>query len=151
LDSKQSSCSQAAQSSGLGCGVVNTTATSAAAGGVDQLDQELAAPSRQTQTQHTQEHTVLPQFHSSTNIFESISNHHGVQLKLKTKPRRRRTRDQQQVQEEKDKPGAEPGGEGKLEAAITISKQTQQRTTLSLHNFSHQVEMTISQHHIIRA
>jgi hypothetical protein len=42
---------------------------------------------------------------------------HGVQLKLKTKPRRRRTGDQQQVQEEKDKPGAEPGGEVKLEAS----------------------------------
>jgi hypothetical protein len=33
---------------------------SEAAGGVDQLGQELAAPSRQAQTQHTQEHTVLP-------------------------------------------------------------------------------------------
>jgi hypothetical protein len=37
--------------------------------------------------------------------------------------------DQQQVQEEKDKPGAEPGGEGKLEAS-----HCQQQATVAEHN-----------------
>jgi hypothetical protein len=105
LDSKQSSCSQAAQSSGLGCGVVNTTATSAAAGGVDQLGQELAAPSRQTQTQHTQEHTrthsssTVPQFHQH--------------IRINQQPPWSPTEAQDQAQEEKDKgSAASPGGEG---------------------------------------
>ena len=40
-----------------------------------------------------------------------------------------RTGDQQQVQEEKDKPGAEPGGEGKLEAS-----HCQQQATVAEHN-----------------
>jgi hypothetical protein len=64
-------------------------------------------------------------FHSTTIITETISKHHGVHLKLKSKPRRRRTGDQQQVQEEKDKLGAEPGGEGKLEASHRHQQATE--------------------------
>jgi hypothetical protein len=77
-------------------------------------------------------------FHSTTIIFETISKHHGVHLKLKIKPRRRRTWDQQQVQEEKDKLGAEPGGEGKLEA----SHRHQQATVVENNIITAQLQAT---------
>jgi hypothetical protein len=129
LESKQSSCLQAAQSPWLGCGVVNTTATQWAAGGVDELGQELAAPSRQAQTQHTQEHTVLPQFHPTTWI--TPSKRHGV------------TWSSRSSQEEKVKPTATaPGGagqgvtqeeKGKQEQAATQQRRSCRSTTRSHH------------------
>jgi hypothetical protein len=74
---------------------------------------------------------VLAQHHT-----KDLQQNHDDGLKLKTKSRRRRTSVQQQVQEEKDKPGVEPGGEGKQEA----SHHHQQATAADSNTFAAQLQ-----------
>jgi hypothetical protein len=124
----------------LEAGAGSTTAASKASSRPDEHHQEEASLTHPTLNHHKNT-TVLA--HNTKNSTSScIASHKNLQqnhddgLKLKTKSRRRRTSVQQQVQEEKDKPGVEPGGEGKQEA----SHYHQQETAVDSNTFATQLQ-----------
>jgi hypothetical protein len=105
----------------LEAGAGSITAASKASSRHDEYHQEEATLTCPALNHHKNTtilaHNTKNSTSSCTASYQNLQQNHGDGLKLKTKSRRSRTSVQQQVQEEKDKPRAEPGGEGKLDAS----------------------------------